>query len=348
MSGREQSHSSGEQLPSGGPHLSGLEPDQVEAIRLADMLSAAEADRPSMLDPIEDPELAALVATAGDLRTALEAATAHASFGAFQQRSRARVMAATPSPRPVQLALQEPRGSIFDRWAGLFTSIAAAAAASIATFVVTVAAMGGGPGSPAVVSTEVSDSPETVAASDAATEEAAAPVSPPQTNLTALSTSQVMAQWRVTLERITAATNDGEPVGVTLLDDLIDASSSVAARIQRDPDSVSGAEVFAALHAGKDSEKALAAATVSEPEAQQALDTAQLTSEGAMVIAARFLDEHPDRRPSADEAAAALVLAVPSDDGTTGEGAGDGDAPADEGEPASEETDATIQAEPQP
>jgi hypothetical protein len=211
---------------------------------------------------------------------------------------------------------------------------------------VTVAAMGGGPGSPAVVSTEVSDSPETVAASDAATEEAAAPVSPPQTNLTALSTSQVMAQWRVTLERITAATNDGEPVGVTLLDDLIDASSSVAARIERDPDSVSGAEVFAALHAGKDSENALAAATVSEPEAQQALDTAQLTSEGAMVIAARFLDEHPDRRPSADEAAAALVLAVPSDDGTTG--AGNGDAPADEGEPASDETDATIQAEPQP
>jgi hypothetical protein len=345
VSGREQSQSSGERSPSGGGfQLSGLKPEQVEAIRLADALSATDAGERPSLDPVEDPELSGLVRTAGDLRVALETATTRASFEAFHRRSRLRVVAATPSPRPAQMALQQPRGSILDRWAGLFTSIAAAAAASIATFVVTVAAMGGGPGSPAAVSTEVSDSPETVAASDTATAEAA----PPVTNLTALSTSQVMAQWRFTLARITTLTNEGRPVDVALIDEVIGASSSFAARAQRDPDSVTGTDAYVAWHAGFASQQVLSKATVTEPEGQQALDTAQLTSDGAMVVAARFLDENPDRRPSAAEAAVALGLAEPPDEGATDEGAADDGAATDEGEPASDETDSTVQAEPQP
>ena len=81
------------------PDLLGLEPEQIEAARLAEILAAAEQGQVVDLDPTEDPALASLSTTVRSLRESLESATARASFSAFHASSRSRVMAATRDSR---------------------------------------------------------------------------------------------------------------------------------------------------------------------------------------------------------------------------------------------------------
>ena len=144
--------------PSERPDAPGLEPDQIEAARLADVLAAVERRGAADLDPNADPALAVLERTAGVVRSSLEASSAHASFRSFHERSRARVMRATPQPR--QPVVDAPRESLLQRWNGLFTSIASAAGASVATLIVTVLALGGGSSTPAPTVQSPAPAPE--------------------------------------------------------------------------------------------------------------------------------------------------------------------------------------------
>jgi len=283
--------------------LIGLEPDEIEAARLTEILTSIEQGIQPDLDPSEDPALAALTQTALVLRRSLEAASAQQSFERFHHRSLARVIAATPQPARVR-SVEHRRDSLLQRWNGLFTSLSAAAAASIATFVVTVLAVGGSAPASGPLSVQ------SVAPDGTALAANVTPLEVPRVNLTALSVSQQVSLYVTLIERLNALNDDGLPADESLLRDLADTSATVKRTIERDP-TVSGADAFRAMHRTFEGQQALEKATVASEADQQVLFTAQETAAGAYVTAAQFLGV-PGRLPSAGEAAQALALEEPS------------------------------------
>ena len=300
--------------PSERPDTPGLEPDQIEAARLADVLAAVERRGAADLDPNADPALAVLERTAGVVRSSLEASSAHASFRSFHERSRARVMRATPQPR--QPVVDAPRESLLQRWNGLFTSIASAAAASVATLIVTVIALGGGSSTPAPTVQSPAPAPEPAvaavepASSDEQVEPASSDEQPERVNLTALSIIEQLSLYVELLERLDALSDDGLPAGEHLLRDLAETGASVARTIEEQPEAVSGADAWVAYQTAFKGQQLLEDATVASEQHEQVLDTAQVAAAGAFVTAARFLMEDPQRAPSADDAARALRAAL--------------------------------------
>lgn len=290
------------------PDLLGLEPEQIEAARLSELLTSIENDSPLDLDPIEDPALTALLQTTRVVRASLNVPAGHQSFRSFHERSRRRVLAATPrAPRPA--VAEGPRESLLQRWNGLFTSVASAAAASIATFVVTVIAVGGGSSTAPLTVQTVDPAPTSEPAVSAA------PVStapaPTRVNLTSLSITEQVSRYVELRERLDALTGRGQPADEALLRDLADAGATVKNTLEQNPE-ISGTDAYVAMHAAFDGQKSLESATVASEGEQQVLFTAQETAEGAFVTAARFLTDQPERLPSADEAAQALVTAGPA------------------------------------
>lgn len=315
------------------PDLLGLEPDQIEAARLSDILSAVELGQAPDLDPTEDPALASLEQTASMLRSSLAAASAHASFRSFHERSRTRVLLATPRPRR-EPVVEAARESLLQRWNGLFTSIASAGAASIATFIVTIIAIGGG-SSAAPAGTVQSPEPPPDAVAPEAMVSANGPAverGPERVNLTALSINEQVTHYVDLLERLAALKNDGQPADENLLRDLAETGATVKRSIEQNPD-VTGADAFVAMHTTFAGNQALREATVANEADQQVLDTAQATAEGAYVTAARFLNDNPDLLPDANDATAALSATsagtapasppATSEDVTTSEDVGD-------------------------
>jgi hypothetical protein len=324
------SDSTDERAPRSGaarPDLLGLEPDQIEAARLSDILSAVELGQSPELDPTEDPALASLQQTASMLQSSLAAASAHASFRSFHERSRARVVTATPRPRRLPV-VEEPRESLLRRWNGLFPSIASAGAASIATLIVTIIAIGGGSSTAPVGTVQSTEPAPAAVAPDAAVSTNVPPVErgPERVNLTALSINEQVTHYVELLERLDTLKNDGQPAGEHLLRDLAETGATVKRSIEQNPD-VSGMDAFVAMHATFDGQQALHDATVATEADQQVLDTAQATAEGAYVTAARFLGDHPDLLPNADDATAALsatsARTAPASSPDTSEDVGD-------------------------
>lgn len=288
--------------PFGGrerPDLAGRAADEIEAARLSEVLAAAERAEIPDLDPIEDPMLASLSATAASIRSSLEAASARASFETFHDRSRRHVMAATPQVR-LKWASSERGESLLQRWNGLFTSVSSAAAAAVATFVVTVLAIGGGASTEQLASSPATNPPAT----GAQVANVTGPTAPskPGVNLTTLSTAEQIEYWRETMARVEALTNDGESVDEPLLRELADVGASVSQRI-KDGTDTDGTDAYVAWHAGYDSQQILSQAAVAD-DAGPALETARSTANEAMVVAARYLT--PERMPRADDVAAIL------------------------------------------
>ena len=274
--------------------LIGLEADQIEAIRLAEVLSAEEAGTVTNIDPVADAEIAELARTVNVVRDSLGAASAHRRFSSFHEASRARVMSATPRPRAV---LAEERPSLLQRWNGLFTSMGAAAAASAATFIVALLAFGGAQGPVATVQViEPQPQPATVATTS----------NPERINLTSLSMSEQLTVYVGLLERLNALTSEGEPASQDLLRDLAETGATVRRTMVEQPDTVSPADAWVAYQTGFKGQQVLNQAVVTSEEDQQVLSTAQATADSAFVTAARFL-ENPERAPSADDAAQALA-----------------------------------------
>ena len=301
-SGDERAARSG----SARPDLLGLEPDQIEAARLSDILSAIELGQAPDLDPTEDPALASLEQTASVLRSSLAAASAHASFRSFHERSRARLLAATPRPRRLAV-IEAPRESLLQRWNGLFASIASAGAASIATLIVTVIAIGGGSSATPAGTVQSTEPSPDVAAPEAAVSAnvPAVEIGPQRVNLTALSINEQVTHYVDLLERLAALKDEGLSADENLLRDLAETGATVKRTIEQNPD-VTGTDAFVAMHTTFAGNQALREATVANEADQQVLDTAQATAEGAYVIAARFLNDNPDLLPNVDDATTAL------------------------------------------
>lgn len=275
------------------PDLTGLDAEQNESVRLSEILGAAERGELPELDPTEDPILTSLQVTATSLRSSLESATARASFEIFHERSRRRVMAATPR-RPVEVTPAEQSESLLQRWNGLFTSVTSAAAAAVATFVVTVLAVGGGaPTDPLAAVQTTDDSPVSAVAE-------ATDASESQVNLTALSVDGQINRYRTLLDRLNELTDGGQPADAGLLREIADTSATVARTIVEQPGTVSGATAWDAYHATFDAQQALSEASVATDSDQVALDTAQVVADGAFVSAARYL-ESPGLAPSYEE-----------------------------------------------
>lgn len=282
------------------PDLVGLEADQIEAIRLSEVLSADQFSPASNVDPAADPELSALTQTVAIVQNALEAPSAHPRFRSFHERSRARVLAATPRPQPVAAIAEHPQ-SLLQRWNGLFTSIGAAAAASAATFIVTVLAFGGSSSPAASVQVvEPQPQPASVSAIDTGTDR-------DRINLTALSVDEQLDRYLGLLRELAVLTSDGQPADQGLLQDLAETGATVARTIETQPDSVTPTAAWVAYQTAFEGQKALDNATVVSDQDQQVLDTAQVAADGAFVTAARFLG---NSAPTADEAADALAAAV--------------------------------------
>jgi len=296
------------------PELLGLEPEQIEAARLSELLTSAEDNRPLDLDPVEDPALTALLRTASVVRTSLNAPTAHGTFRSFHERSRRRVMAATP--RAPRAAVSEGRGeSLLQRWNGLFTSVASAAAASIATFVVTVIAVGGGSSTAPLTVQTADPGPASEPAVSAAPADTLS--DPGRVNLTSLSIDDQIISYVDLLERLAALTTQGQPADTSLLRDIADTSSTVARTIETRPETVTGQSAWVAYQTTFKGQQVLDQASVASENEQQILDNAQVAAEGAFITAARYLGT-PAQAPTADEAAAALssVAGTPRTDST--------------------------------
>ena len=299
------SDSSDERTPRSGSSrsdLPGLEPDHVEAIRLAEVLAANEQGIDTGLTAAEDPAVAGLAHTAEVLQTSLSAASARPSFRTFHERSRARVLDATPKPRHQPL-IEAPKESLLQRWNGLFTSVASAAAAAVATLVVTVIALGGSTSEPLPLVQVPASTPTPKAAVSVVV-----PAPRARVNLAALSTAEQLEFWRQTIKQVEALTENGQVVDELLLRDLADVGASISGRIKDDPGAVEGTDAYVAWHTGFDSQQVLDDATVNE-DAEQALQTAKSTASDAMVVAAQFLT--PERMPRAEDVA--LVLGGAAD-----------------------------------
>jgi hypothetical protein len=283
------------------PDLAGLGDDQIEAVRLSEVLSAVEAGDDFHLDASEDPILTSLSATAGSLRSSIEAASTRASFDTFHQRSRRHVLAATP--QRIEVSGRGQRESLLHRWNGLFTSVSSAAAAAVATFVVTVLAIGGSTSTEPLASVQVADS----AAGEARADDPLANAAPSesQVNLTALSVDDQIVRYRSLLDELSELTEGGQPADVGLLREIADTSATVARTIEEQPGSVSGASAWDAYHATFEAQQTLSEASVASGDDQVALDTAQVVADGAFVTAARYLG-NPALAPSYDEVVAAV------------------------------------------
>ncbi len=192
----------------------------VDALRLADAITQAERDAAVDLDPREDPELAALLATATDLRATVARSTETRAFHSFHQRSRAAVLhALEPAPRH-QITIRRSRA-----W---FSLAGAAAAAAIAVGIIGLPSSGGGVDG--------------------------------GTNLTVRSTSDELNRLAEAVAAIEQQTQRGEPVAAPLLRDVAESTARMSNLIEQRPDVISRETVQAYEQAARSSAQVLGTA----------------------------------------------------------------------------------------
>jgi hypothetical protein len=307
-------------------NLLGLGPDDAEALRFSAELTRQESGVEFDFDQREDFEMTSLLQTVSAVSAAFDHSTETEAFERFHHRTRTHIIAELAgTPEPVATAHSMPKPSLIQRWSNVF----AAAGASIATLVVTVMVLGNSaPAAPLVSNVQPPDTAPLVSnvqPPDTAPQATVAVIEPVSAeamfNLNSLSVDTQLNIWLDTLLQVAALNADGAPIDAPLLNLLSDVTTSVTHQIENDPDSVSGAVVFIANQTAFTSGHTLQEATVATESDQPALNTAQLVSDEAVVVAARFFEKNPDRIPSVDDVSLQLGTHVTSsEDVATAEG----------------------------
>ncbi len=241
--------------------------DIAEVMRLDAALLCIEAGEDVDLDPREDPALVGMIATAADLRHAMEDATDTRAFQSFHQRSRAALIH--------QLELDRAPATII-RWRrGRLLTGLGAAAASIALFGFTLGGgtlpLGGG------------------------TQE----VGP---NLTAMRSESELARLAQALDDIQLRASQGQSVPAPLLHSVVENAASMANAIESNPTRFDRNDVAAFAQTAQESAAILSSVTP-EDGAEGALTAAQRAARDGVVVATRFLDgnETPTPEPTVTE-----------------------------------------------
>lgn len=290
-------------------HLRGLEGDDLELTRFADILTALDEGAAADIDRTEDPSLASLLDTATLVRTSLLTSTETKRFEAFQVDSRNRLQNALPAPaaRKIVAAATPPW---WRRWQLTIAPVATAAAAIITTVFVVGGLSGGGALPAEQVSEEpVTENPVTVASTvaPAATEDTPAEV--PTENLTRLSVEQQVLGLQDLRTRLEARVAAGESVDADMLDELTTAIDNLTARLATNPEAFQPLEANTFHATAGLSAVALSQASV-EPGDEPALEAAQASVQDGIVVAASYSkqhgasnadDESPEVAPADDE-----------------------------------------------
>ena len=274
---------------------------QRRAERLSAALDAAEAGRDPDIDPREDPELAALLSTATALRKAWSEAEPATGYAA---RSRSLVLA-TMELRREQLAGERERSTpskvvpFYRRW-NVLAPVASAAAAAAVTLLITTFGASGGPSGGATDSatsaTPPSPQPSLASAQPAPEfDEAARPpfvasldATPELGNLTSRSVVEELQRIEASLAAIETRAASGLPVEGPLLRGLTETTTSLASRIESDPDSVTGQTVVTFIQAAATSRTVLDTVQVSGNDSD-ALEAAQNAAQDGVVVASLFI-----------------------------------------------------------
>jgi hypothetical protein len=246
----------------------GADRDALAAERLAQALAALEAGADPHVDPREDPELAALLRTAGLLRNGLPDPTESPAFRSYRARSRAYVLhslehahaPATPQPEREP----EPAAELPARWRWGSLLVGAPLAAAAAAVALILAAGLGGPSS--------SDQPASLAA----------------TNRTSLSADEELLRMRIALDEIAVRTSRGEPVDARLLRTVTENTAAVANRIKSAPQTVNK-DAIASYHQAVTVGRAVLGTVQPAAGSEAALAAAQQAAQDGHVAAARFL-----------------------------------------------------------
>lgn len=270
--------------------------ERHEALRLAEVLDALEADATAPISATEDPELTSLVETADLLRSELLATTETASFQSYRARSRAYILHTLEEQQRAARHAQRRDGLVpfvRRRWAVLAPVAAAAAVAAFTLATTDVGAPAGTGEGPAIAS-----------------------------NRTAASTDAELDRIRQAVELLSARAERGEPVDASLLRTITETSAAVANKIEAAPQLVSREHVTTY-------QKALNASTAVltnvQPAAgsEDALAAAQRATQDGVVAAARYLGAdasatpsptatHTAPKPTVTPAATATPTAAPS------------------------------------
>jgi hypothetical protein len=271
-------------------HLRGLEGDDLELTRFADILTALDEGAAAGIDRTEDPSLASLLDTAALVRSSLLASTESARFESFQYDSRRRIQ--NPLPMPAARKSVTPVAPPWWRRWQFTIAPAATAAAAIITTVFVVGGLSGGavPANPDAEQ-QPTRSPAAVAATEAPTVEDV-PADTASENLTRLSVEeqvQYLQDLRTKLEARVAA---GEPVDAESLDELTTAIDDLTERLATNPDEFQAVTRNSFLATTGLTSVALSQASVSADDAS-ALEAAQASVQDGIVVAAGIVKENP-------------------------------------------------------
>ncbi len=256
--------------------------EAAEVQRFADALASVESGADPGIDAREDPELASLMRTAGELRQTIASATQTASFESYSARSRAYVLHTLESDTLESGTVEHrggaPEGSRIARFGGrqhhrpsgarwaVLSSVAAAAAALGLLFFAN--ARGDSPGG----SGGVEIGPPGVA-----------------TNLTTQSTEEELERIRRAVGQIQLDASRGKPTDASLLRTVTESTAAVAKVIETKPNMVTRASVTTYLETVNTARTVLDTVQPAEGGGG-ALAAAQIATEEGQVTATRFLE----------------------------------------------------------
>jgi hypothetical protein len=283
-------------------HLRGLEGDDLELTRFADILTALDEGAAAGIDRTEDPSLASLLDTVTVVRASLLASTENARFESFQYDSRRRIQ--NPLPMPAARKSVTPAAPPWWRRWQLTIAPAATAAAAIITTVFVVGGLSGGGSLPAEQVSEEpapqATSPTTAAAVVPEVTAETSPVDALTANLTQLSIEDQLSFLQDTLTTLEARVATGEVVDAELLSDLTTATSVLIERLAANPDQFDNPAVtqFIMSTGGPLGSRELLKQANIEPGVEPALEEAQATAQDGVVSAAGYISQNP--APAAD------------------------------------------------